>query len=153
MGLFCRNFNIWPKIKKEFPNLKLLIGGGICKRPEIQNKGEDIELLGKINDLQNFYSKGDIFINPVFEGTGLKIKNIEALSYGKIVICHPHNIEGIFQQNKAPILIAKDSEEYATQFRKIFGSTKTISELKNKVEFYIKDYNKIVQSRFEEALR
>jgi len=43
------------------------------------------------------------------------------LSFGKIVICHPHNIEGIFQQNK--------------------------------VEFYIKDYNKIVQSRFEEALK
>ena len=89
--------NIWPKIKKEFPDLKLLIGGGICKRPEIQNKGEDIELLGKINDLQNFYSKGDIFINYVFEGAGLKIKNIEVLSYGKIVVCHSHNIEGIFQ--------------------------------------------------------
>ena len=83
----------------------------------------------------------------------MKIKNVEALSYGKIVICHPHNIEGIFQQNKAQILIAKVSEDYASRFRKIFGSTKTISELKNKVEFYIKDYNKIVRSRFEEALR
>jgi glycosyltransferase involved in cell wall biosynthesis len=46
-----------------------------------------VELLGAIDDLARFYESCDLFINPDMLKSGLKIKCVEALSFGKPLIC------------------------------------------------------------------
>jgi hypothetical protein len=67
-----------------FPKLQLVIAGEISKH--INLKHENIVLLGFVNDLESFYSQGKIVINPEKNGTGQKIKSIEALRYNKILV-------------------------------------------------------------------
>jgi hypothetical protein len=43
-------------------------------------------MLGMVDRLEDFYSIIDCVINPMLGGTGLKIKTVEALSFGKPVI-------------------------------------------------------------------
>ncbi len=62
---------------------KLVIGGGISSKIR---KFKHIEVIGVVSDPKKFYDKVDVIINPMTTGTGLKIKTIEGLAYGKPVV-------------------------------------------------------------------
>ena len=134
------------------PDIKLIIGGRICNMVNNTFRSESIKFLGNVNNLEDFYSCGDIFINPTFHGTGLKIKTFEAMAYGKVLISHPHNTIGIYRRDKAPILLAQSSQDYIGHINLLFGSREKIIKLKNRSIQYIKDLNCIVKSRFIEAI-
>lgn len=144
--------NIWEEVRKEISQIKLIVGGRICQRPEIQKYSQIIELYGEVDNISDFFSNADIVINPVYEGTGLKIKNIEALSHQKIVICHPHNIGGMLDQNSAPLFPAENPQEYISKLNYFFSMQENILNEKNKIKTYMKRYIKTVESRFKEAL-
>lgn len=145
---------IFPKIKEEIPSVKLLIGGSICDALTGKySQSKEIELLGRIENIDDFYKKGDIAINPIYQGTGLKIKTFEALSYGKITIVHHHSAEGIFKSQDAPLLIAETAKQFSElvisalkdyNLRKIYSesSLKYINELNR---YVIEQYKKILK--------
>ena len=41
---------------------------------------EDIEILGRVESMAAYYESADVIIEPVFDGGGMKVKTIEALS-------------------------------------------------------------------------
>lgn len=61
-----------------------LLAGSMLKR-ELEFKSGPY-LLGVVDRLQDFYHAVDCVVNPMIGGTGLKIKTVEALAYGKSVI-------------------------------------------------------------------
>lgn len=70
-----------PEVLEQF---EFLVAGTICKNIAEQN--QVFNLHGKVNELEDFYSEIDIAINPMVGGTGLKIKSLEALSFGKPLV-------------------------------------------------------------------
>ena len=74
---------VLPVIKNDCPNVKLVLAGEICNAVEDR---EDCLKLGTIDDLRTAYEHADIVINPIQFGTGLKVKNIEALAFGKPLV-------------------------------------------------------------------
>lgn len=74
-------------------NVELYIAGNICNALKVNDPR--IKLLGFAASLSQFYEKMDLIINPTIIGTGLKIKSIEALSFGVPVISTKIGFEGI----------------------------------------------------------
>lgn len=71
---------------------RFVLAGTICdKFAELP----PFDVIGRIEDLDDFYRNVDITINPMNSGTGLKIKTLEALSYGKCFIGTPSALVGI----------------------------------------------------------
>ncbi|WP_165399401.1 glycosyltransferase [Alteromonas sp. KUL49] len=70
-----------------------LLGGTVCKAFEPFN--EIFDVIGIVDDLDEFYRQIDIAINPMIGGTGLKIKSLEALSYGKSLLATQDAMVGI----------------------------------------------------------
>ncbi|HEY1613337.1 MAG TPA: glycosyltransferase [Rhizomicrobium sp.] len=52
-------------------------------------------LNGVMNSVRDFYRSVDVIINPMLGGTGLKIKSLEALSFGKPLIATADAMAGI----------------------------------------------------------
>ena len=104
---------VWPKLLIVHPEAKLLIGGTVCQHIA-QSQYPNVELQGFVESLDDFYRQGDIVINPVYQGTGMKIKTFESLSYGKTTIVHPHSATGIFQKDSAPIHCTADADEWVS---------------------------------------
>jgi len=50
---------------------------------------------GLVEDVADYYLASDIFLSPVNQGGGIKVKVLEALSWGLTVVCSPHSAEGI----------------------------------------------------------
>lgn len=137
----------WPMIVNQDPELKLIIGGTVCEKiPE--DKYSNIMLVGRVDSLDNFYQRGDVVINPVFQGTGLKIKTFEALSYGKVVIVHPHSSLGIYQRDTAPLLFATQPADWANIISDICMNKIQVQEIKQKDEKYIQKMNNYINSQY-----
>lgn len=143
---------VFRPLKQVHPEIKLLIGGSICKIINRTFREDSIEFFDEVNDLYDFYSLGDIFINPTLNGTGLKIKTFEAMSFGKVVISHPHNTLGIYKKEQAPILLAETSKDYIDHLDSLLDNREKLIAYKQESIKYIMDLNSIVKTRFVEAI-
>lgn len=143
---------VFPLILKRFPDAKLKIGGGICKvMPELKNL-DGIEMLGFVDSLVEFYKLGDVAINPVFQGTGLKIKTFEALSYDKVTLVHPHSIAGVYKKNEAPLFASEKTEEWVKFLETVWDNEERIKEIKKRNEAYMKEMNDFIISEYKRFL-
>jgi glycosyltransferase involved in cell wall biosynthesis len=76
---------------------RLAIAGKVSMVPEVIDMAAvfpNVSLLGFVDDIGDLYRRTKIVISPV-DGTGLKIKVVEALSAGKPVFGSQHSIEGL----------------------------------------------------------
>ena len=144
---------VFPKIVHEYPDCKLIIGGAICKHLSKYESVPNLVCQGYIDDISSFYSQGDIAINPVFQGTGLKIKTFESVSYDKVTIVHPHSLEGMFKGELSPLFVAKEPEDWLYYVSMVWNSQKTLMEIKKKNHTYIEDLNNHIVSQYNLFLR
>jgi glycosyltransferase involved in cell wall biosynthesis len=61
-------------------DIQLYVGGSIAT--VMNSTVTNVKILGLVDDLDSFYSEYDVYINPDMLNSGLKVKTVEALSYG-----------------------------------------------------------------------
>lgn len=142
--------HVWPVLNKKDPGMRLLVGGSVCEK--IRCGYNNVSLLGKIADLDDFYAQGNIVINPVHQGTGLKIKTFEALSYGKATVVHPHSMAGIYHESQVPLLCASSPEEWAETILELASSPQKAAELGKRSIEYINGMNRFIQEQYKNFL-
>ncbi|WP_337271422.1 glycosyltransferase [Oryzifoliimicrobium ureilyticus] len=71
----------------------LRVAGEICNSLP-KDLGPGIDILGYVDSLEEFYANVDIIVAPMLMGTGLKLKVIEALAFGKPVLGTAIGFEG-----------------------------------------------------------
>ena len=102
--------NIWPEVLLHAPTARLLIGGRICK---LLDAMPSVDLLGEVATVEDFYSRCLFTINPMRGGTGLKIKTVESLSYGRAVVTTTVGAEGITGHLRDGFEVCDDAHEFA----------------------------------------
>jgi hypothetical protein len=90
----------WPLVLKDAPKAELLVVGKICRTVDFAP--ENVRLLGLVDSLDPLYEQAKLTINPSVAGTGLKIKNAEALSRLRPVVSWPAGVDG-FQPELADL--------------------------------------------------
>jgi polysaccharide biosynthesis protein PslH len=82
-------------------SFKLIVSGRIIF-PEfkylLKLEHEHYIYAGEVEDPENYLLAADVFLNPVTEGGGIKVKSLEALSYNLPVISTEHSIRGILPE-------------------------------------------------------
>ena len=144
--------DVLPMIRNRFKDAQLLIGGSICKQLTSFNHTEGIKLYGYVDSPSEFYMQGDIAINPVYQGTGLKIKTFEAISYDKITMVHPHSMAGVFQKDKAPIFAFTAAEEWVSFLDKVWANQDEIVHVKSRNKSYIEEMNEFILCEYKRFL-
>lgn len=119
----------WPELSAlQEPRVRLLVAGRICdwfrmadERLRGKELMERVELAGEVIALEDFYSRVDVAINPVQFGTGLKIKNIEALAFGCPLVTTAEGAAGMESQAADAMIIARD---FQAMSRELAGLTR-----------------------------
>ena len=103
----------WEGIISKIPDARLIVAGkGLPD--EYKSKWstfKNIDYLGFVDDIYDFYSKGNVVICPIYSGAGTNIKVIEAMSMGKACVLSSLSTRGyedILKQGEN-VLIASDS--------------------------------------------
>lgn len=130
----------------------LIVAGGICEtiKDRIKNSSQKIVFLGKVNSPIDFYEKVDVVINPDTFISGLKIKNVEAFSFGVPIISTTYSNTGI--NSKYKFHNCKTNSEIIGYLKKInkdkdfynellSASLSTRNKIKNKLKKSIKYLN------------
>lgn len=74
------------------PPFQLLLAGGICRH---LHEVPGVVPIGVVKEVRRFYEAIDVALNPMVGGTGLKIKTVEPLAYGRPVLSTPDGIHGL----------------------------------------------------------
>ncbi|MBC8007710.1 MAG: glycosyltransferase family 4 protein [Prolixibacteraceae bacterium] len=106
---------ILPMVRREVPNVELLVAGtsqhklGFAARPPA-----GVHLLGFVPSLDDAYSQASVAICPIYTGGGTRIKIVEAAAYGMPIVSTRIGAEGIDLQEGAEILIADTAADFAS---------------------------------------
>lgn len=113
---------VWPAVRERFSGKFRLHIAGRNTPPEIRDlNSEDIIIHGEVEDAVKYMQQYDFFIVPLFSGSGMRVKILEAMAMGKIVISSDVGIEGIPASEDKEYIKANTKEEYLTAFDKIFS--------------------------------
>ena len=147
-GLMWFVNNIFPLIMINIPDTKLVIGGSICSHIKDLSRNENIQIVGFVDNVNDFYAQGDIAINPTYQGTGLKIKTFEAVSFDKVTLVHPHSIDGVFEPSNAPVFSSDNPEEWVDYLINIWNDYKQIEDIKKKNKEYIENLDESIKNQY-----
>ncbi|MEO6569883.1 MAG: glycosyltransferase family 4 protein [Opitutaceae bacterium] len=102
---------VWPVVYRETPAARLLIAGGICEAlPEKMPQG--VVKLGRVPDMATAYAQASVIIAPILRGSGLKIKLLEAIGFGRACVTTSVGAEG-FEALREGLSIANSAAEFA----------------------------------------
>lgn len=76
-----------------------VLAGAICVSPAATDT--PFKKLGFVHDIRGFYQNIDVVINPNVGGTGLKIKSVEAMAYGKAMVATKDAMVGLNSNHTA----------------------------------------------------
>lgn len=108
---FCRN--IYPKIKKEYPNIEFWIVGR-DPSPEVTGlEGGGIHVTGQVEDLIPYYRDSVICVIPLRAGGGTRLKILEAMALGRPIVTTTVGCEGLAVKNGEHLFIADTPELFA----------------------------------------
>lgn len=101
-------------------NLTFVVGGKVCN--VLSDRFHDqVEIIGMVEDVSEFYEQVDIIILPFEFSTGLKIKTVEALSWSKPCMGTVNAFEGLGSSCKFHNYLT--IEELATSMKDLNSDT------------------------------
>lgn len=112
--------NVWLQFVEEFPDAEFNLAGRNFPHEMKAWQYPGIKVHGEIEDAAGFVSGQSLVIAPIFSGSGMRVKIIEAMSYGKCVLSTSIGAEGISCTDQLNILIADDATSYLASLRSLY---------------------------------
>jgi glycosyltransferase involved in cell wall biosynthesis len=104
---------VWTEVIKKTPNAQLVLAGKGMPERFKKLESSNIKIIDFVEDSEVFYNNFDIMLVPLWSGSGLRIKLVEGLAYGKAIITTSIGAEGIPYKVNEDILIADSSTEFS----------------------------------------
>lgn len=109
---------VWPKVHKRMPQLTLYLAGRRMPDDLMRLDMEGVRVLGEVPDAMYFIESKQINVVPLLSGSGIRVKIIEAMSVGKVVVTTSIGAEGIGCTDGRDVLIADTPEQYVEQLER-----------------------------------
>lgn len=103
----------WPEIHRSVPDAKLVLAGRYMPQRYLQLNSQNVEVIEKVADSKTFYNEHEIMLVPLLSGSGLRIKIIEGMAFGKPIVSTSVGAEGIAVSSGKNIMIADTPEEFS----------------------------------------
>lgn len=121
-GLIWFLMQVWPYVSRRMPAASLHIAGrNAPEKVRKQLTGRNVFFEGEVPDAHTFTSSMCVMIAPLFAGSGMRIKILEAMSLGKAVVATPVAAEGLPVTNRRDIMTASDQFMFSSALIELLG--------------------------------
>ncbi len=86
---------VLPLVQRSLPQTRVLVPGRHAAEHFARYKERGVECLGYVEKMQPTYHRGSVFVVPLFVGSGVRIKIMEAMAAGLVVVSTSIGAEGI----------------------------------------------------------
>lgn len=133
--------HIYPKLKNEDKDIQLFIVGARPAQELLDRAEKDhsVTVTGYVESVSEYYEQCDIGIVPIYEGTGAKLKALEALGNHIPVIMTAYVAKDYDEVQQAAI-VAKDDEEMIVGICKLMCNEKLRKQVSEKEKEYYNGY-------------
>ncbi|MFU8833104.1 MAG: glycosyltransferase family 4 protein [Wenzhouxiangella sp.] len=113
---------VWPTLSERRPAAELSIIGRSPPTDLAKAAQRDprIQVMGFVDDIRPIVDAAMVYICPIFDGGGTKLKMIDAMAMGKAIVAHPVAAEGLGLTNGHDVLMTEDPGEMAELCIRLF---------------------------------
>lgn len=105
--------NVFNLIKKEVPDAKFYLVGKEPAKKLMDKASKDIIVTGAVESVEEYYNLAKCVVLPIFSGGGVKVKLLEALGHGKVVIGTVKSCEGTDFIHQEHLLCTDDAVAFS----------------------------------------
>lgn len=133
---------VWPKLSQRLPDIELHLAGRYMPDWLLKLSVPRIKVEGEVPDVWEYMQKFSIMVVPLFSGSGIRIKIVEAMAAGKAIVTTVIGAEGINYENGQHLLIAKDAKSFTDAIVRLCTDANLRDELgKNARALIAKEHN------------
>ncbi len=122
---------IWPELKRLRPEVTMDVVGGNppARLRAIAAQDRDFRVHGFVPDVRPFMENAAVYVCPITDGGGTKLKILDALAMGKAVVAHPIACEGINVSPGKNVIFAHDASEFAAEITNLLNNPQLRAQL------------------------
>jgi polysaccharide biosynthesis protein PslH len=103
---------ILPQLKKKFPDIKICLAGTDPHSEVSALAGPNISVTGYVKDLRTYLSDSKLFVAPLFSGSGLQNKLLEAMAAGLPVITTSLAAQALRASSGKDLMICDEESQF-----------------------------------------
>jgi polysaccharide biosynthesis protein PslH len=127
MGLRWFIQECWPKVIEKIPTATLDIVGRGGEQLGVVHPS--IKVHRYIDDLTSMYAQSSVFVVPLFSGSGIRLKILDAMNHGLPVVSTTIGYQGLEVTPNQEILVADDASLFAEKVCQLFSQPDQVSKL------------------------
>jgi glycosyltransferase involved in cell wall biosynthesis len=115
---------IWPTLKKRVPDLLLDVVGSAPPAAVLSSAAalDGVRIHGFVQDVRPLMEAATVYVCPIRDGGGTKLKVLDAFAMGKCVVAHPIACEGIAVTPGSDVLLAQSAHEFVEAIELALGT-------------------------------
>ena len=124
--LFFAN-EIWPLLKNEIPGVTMNVVGSHPPDELLALAKTDPNFIvhGFVDDVRPYINQAAVYVCPIRDGGGTKLKILDALSMQKALVADPRACEGIAVIDNENVLLATDPGDYVLKIKSLLEDKNT----------------------------
>jgi glycosyltransferase involved in cell wall biosynthesis len=127
--------NVWTKVIQLHPNSSLHVCGSVCD--SIQGTFPSVRFLGRVDNLEPEYGAAEVCLVPLLAGSGLKIKLVEAMSYGRACVSTSVGVQGLGEIVGKTVLLADTAEDFAAAIHTLLTNPNKRQQMEEQAHQYV----------------
>ena len=135
---------VWPVLHMLRPNLKFHIAGRNTPKHILDLNIPNVVVHGEIEDATQFLAEHAILLVPLFSGSGMRVKILEGMAMGSVIVATAMGAEGIPCTDQENILIADNKEMFLEKIEKCLDNPVLMKNISNNaIKFVNKNFDYI----------
>ena len=122
---------VWPMLKQTLPGVTMNVIGASPPPHlnQLAQRDKNFRVHGFVTDVRPYINRAALYVCPIMDGGGTKLKILDALAMGKAIVAHPVACEGIGVQDGHEVIFARDPEEFVQSIVTLLGDPRRRSQL------------------------
>ena len=129
--------DVWPEILTAHPDLTFTLAGHDIPESIRTRHDKNVTIAGSVPNANEFMAEHDIMIVPLLSGSGIRIKIVEAMALGRVVITTSIGAEGLDIQDGKHLFIADTPEQFVSVINKCVSMPDICSIISENAQHYI----------------
>ncbi len=133
---------IWPALSHAYPNISWTVVGSSPPQRllDLAQLDKRVKVTGFVDDVRPYLAKAQVYLCPMRDGGGSRLKILDALAMGKPIVATTMAYEGISVTPDLNVLVADTPDDFVRQIGRLFDDRDLRSTLADEARRFVMEH-------------
>jgi glycosyltransferase involved in cell wall biosynthesis len=131
--------NVWPKVLERKNDVQLIVAGKKIPQWLKDFQVKNVRFYSDVPDTKELYHQYAITIVPLLAGSGIRVRIIEGMAYGKCIVSTSIGAEGIPCEHNKNIIIADTPEDFAQEILDLLDDPNKVKSIQQEARKFAEE--------------